>query len=112
MGPGGLGGRPVGPGAPQHSVSDRLRERADQRRREDEQRGALQQLLTEANGGEFTPEAYDKFLTDLTQEVGALPPIERLIEAIQLAKTIEPAKVGQQIRTLYRRRPRPSAPAS
>ncbi len=70
----------------------------------------LQQLLAEANGGEFTPEAYEKFLADLTHEVGALPPIERLIEAIQLAKSIEPAKLGQQVRALYRRRPRPSPP--
>ena len=91
-------------------MTDRLRQRAEQRRREDELRETLQQLLATAAGGEQGPEGYDKFLADLTQEVGALPPIERVVEAIQLANSAEPFKVGQQIRALYRRRPRPAAP--
>lgn len=61
-------------------------------------------------GAEPDGDQYDKFLADLTVEVGALPPLERLVEALQLANSVEPAKVGDQVRALYRRpRPRPAA---
>jgi hypothetical protein len=105
--PGPVDGRP---GAPQHSVTDRLRQRAEQRRRDDEQREQLQTLIATTTGSDADGATFDKFLADLTQEVGALPPLERVIEAVQLANTIEPFKVGEQIRRLYRRpRPRPTA---
>ena len=110
MGPGGPSG-PGGPGGPpQHSVTDQLRQRAEQRRREDELRETLQQLLSTTAGGEPGPELFDRFLADLAQEVGALPPLERVVEAVRLANSAEPFKVGQQIRALYRRRPRPAGP--
>jgi len=86
-----------------------LRQRAEQRRRDDDLREQLNALMASKSGAEFDQAVYDKFLSDLTVEVGALPPIERLIEAIQLADSLEPDKIGQQIRTLYRRRPRPAA---
>ncbi|MCC6179828.1 MAG: hypothetical protein IT305_31325 [Chloroflexi bacterium] len=106
-GPGG----PGAPGGPGMGTTDRLRQRAEQRRRDEELREQLLGLLSTTGGVEATPEVYDKFLADLTVETGALPPIERVVEAIQLAKSIEPAKVGNAVRQLFRRpRPRPAAP--
>ncbi|HYU20156.1 MAG TPA: hypothetical protein VEQ11_15820 [Chloroflexota bacterium] len=98
-------------GAPRlPGVTERLRQRAEERRREEVERSQLQSLLGATVEGELGTEAYDKFLADLTQEVGALPPLERVIEAVRLAGSSEPFKVGEQIRQLYRRpRPRPAA---
>jgi len=116
-----MGPRPPGPGGQQFAgpgeggprqpgVTDRLRERAEQRRRDQGEREQLQRVLTEIMGAEPDSDQYDKFLADLTVEVGALPPLERLVEALQLANSVEPAKVGDQVRALYRRpRPRPAA---
>ena len=60
-------------------------------------------------GGEPDSAAIDGFMNGLAQEVGALPPLERVIEAIKLANSAEPAKVGGAVRQLYRRpRPRPA----
>ncbi len=103
---------PPGDGGPRPSgVTDRLRERAEQRRRDDDLRGQLQQALTAVTGAELDEEQFGKFLADLTQEVGALPPLERVVEAIQLSNSAEPFKVGEQIRQLYRR-PRPRVAAA
>jgi hypothetical protein len=113
MGPGGPGGfagpsRPGGP--PQMGTTDRLRERAEQRRREEETRDQLVQQLATVTGGEATGEALDEFLGKLTVETGALPPLERVLEALKLANSAEPAKVGNAVRQLFRRpRPRPAA---
>ena len=80
--------------------------------REEGMREQLQGLLTTVGGLEVTPEVYDKWLSDLTVETGALPPIERVVEAIQLSNSIEAAKVGNAVRQLFRRpRPRPAGPA-
>ncbi len=91
-------------------MTDRLQQRAEQRRREDEQRTQLQDLLTRTTGSEPDGEAFDRFLADLTVETGALPPLDRVIEAVELANSIEPAKVGEQIRALYRRSRRRPTP--
>lgn len=117
--PGGPGGfRPGGPGGPPRQfdgpgrpmgTSDRLRERADQRRRDEELHAELQQVLGGQLGGEPDSAAIDGFMNGLAQEVGALPPLERVIEAIKLANSAEPAKVGGAVRQLYRRpRARPA----
>ena len=116
--PGGPGGpmgdrgpRPGGP--PQLSQDARLQQAAERRRREAGQRDELTALLTEHTGAEATNEVFDKFLTDLTVETGALPELGRVVEAVKLANSIEPAKVGNAVRQLFRRpRPRPAgAPA-
>ena len=102
-------GGPGNAGPQQSGVTDRLRQRAEQRRREGEHREQLQRLLASATGGEMDEAALDKFLADLAVEVGALPPLERVVEAVELANTAEPTKVGDQVRQLYRRpRPRPA----
>ena len=92
------------------SVTDRLRERADERRRDGEQRERLQKLLGSTGDDEAAGQGLEKFLADLSIEVGALPPLERVVQAVELAHSTEVFKVGQQIRQLYRRsRPRPAA---
>src|SRR5436190_22883198 len=113
-GPGGPGGprppmRPGGP--PQMGTTERLQRNAELKRREEGMREQLQGLLTTVGGLEVTPEVYDKWLSDLTVETGALPPIDRVVEAIRLANSIEAAKVGNAVRQLFRRpRPRPAGP--
>lgn len=99
-----------GPPRPQPGVTDRLRHRAEQRRREEELDDQLRSAVAAVTGGDVETATFDKFLADLTHEVGALPPVDRVIEAVKLANSIEPFKVGQQIRQLYRR-PRPRTAA-
>ncbi len=120
-GPGGPGGppmgpRPAGPGGPGpmgQGPDLRAQQAAERRRREAGQRDELLALIATHGGVEATPEVYDKFLSDLTVETGALPEIGRVIDAIKIAKSIEAAKVGNAVRALFRRpRPRPAgAPA-
>jgi hypothetical protein len=117
-GPGGPGGprppmRPGGP--PQMGTTERLQRNAEIKRREEGMREQLQGLLNTVGALEVTPEVYDKWLADLTVETGALPPIERVVEAIQMSNSIEAAKVGNAVRQLFRRsrtRPAGSAPAN
>lgn len=96
------------------SQDARLQQAAERRRREAGQRDELMALLATHTSAEATGEVFDKFLTDLTVETGALPELGRVVEAVKLANSIEPAKVGNAVRQLFRRpRPRPQgAPAS
>ena len=90
------------------SQDARLQQNAERRRRETGQREELVALVTQHSGGEATPEVIDKFMADLTVETGALPELGRIVEAVKLANSIEPAKVGNAVRQLFRRpRPRP-----
>jgi hypothetical protein len=92
-------------------TTERLQRNAEIKRREEGMREQLQGLLNTVGGLEVTPEVYDKWLADLTVETGALPPIERVVEAIQMSNSIEAAKVGNAVRQLFRRpRPRPAGP--
>jgi len=92
-------------------TTERLQRNAELKRREEGMREQLQGLLNTVGGLDVTPEVYDKWLADLTVETGALPPIDRVVEAIQLANSIEAAKVGNAVRQLFRRpRPRPAGP--
>src|SRR5437773_1524806 len=81
-------------GPPQMGTTERLQRNAELKRREEGMREQLQGLLNTVGGLDVTPEVYDKWLADLTVETGALPPIDRVVEAIQLANSIEAAKVG------------------
>lgn len=74
-------------------------------------RDELMGLIASVGSVEATPEVYDKFLADLTVETGALPALDRVVEAVKLAGSTEPAKVGNAVRQLFRRpRPRPAGP--
>jgi hypothetical protein len=111
-----MGGPMGGPprrmgGPPQMGTTERLQRNAEQKQREAGQRETLMGLIGSIGSVEATPEAFDKFLADLTVETGALPPLDRVVEAVQLANSIEPAKVGNAVRQLFRRpRPRPAGP--
>ncbi|MFN8522153.1 MAG: hypothetical protein U0821_03510 [Chloroflexota bacterium] len=73
----------------------------------------LLQTLARVNGSELDADAYAKFLNDLTQETGALPPLDRVNEAVNLAGSLDVVKIGAQVRMLYRRsRARPAAAPS
>jgi hypothetical protein len=90
-------------------TTERLQRNAEQKQREAGQREELMTLIASLGGVEATTEVFDKFLTDLTVETGALPPLDRVVEAVQLANSIEAAKVGNAVRQLFRRpRPRPA----
>lgn len=118
-GPGGPGGpRPMagGPprrmgGPPQMGTTERLQRNAEQKQREVGLRDELMGLIASVGNVEASPEAFDKFLADLTVETGALPALDRVVEAVKLANSIEAAKVGNAVRQLFRRpRPRPAGP--
>jgi hypothetical protein len=95
------------------STDARLQQNAERRRREAGQRDELLALLATHTGAEATNEVFDKFLADLTVETGALPELGRVVEAVKLADSIEPAKVGNAVRQLFRRgRARPAGPPS
>lgn len=95
------------------STDARLQQNAERRRREAGQRDELLALLATHTGAEATNEVFDKFLADLTVETGALPELGRVVEAVKLADSIEPAKVGNAVRQLFRRgRTRPAGPPS
>ena len=95
------------------STDARLQQNAERRRREAGQRDELMALLATHTAAEATGEVFDKFLSDLTVETGALPELGRVVEAVKLANSIEPAKVGNAVRQLFRRgRTRPSGPPS
>jgi hypothetical protein len=103
-----MGDRGPRPGGPPLSTDARLQQNAE-RRRESGQRDELLALISTHAGAEATPEVFDKFLADLTVETGALPDLGRVVEAVKLADSIEPAKVGNAVRQLFRRpRPRPA----
>jgi hypothetical protein len=104
------GPRPAGPGSPGGMSPDmRAQQAAERRRREAGQREELTALIATHTGAEVTPDVFDKFLADLTVETGALPEIGRVLDAVKLANSIEPAKVGNAVRQLFRRpRPRPA----
>ena len=111
-GPGGPGGPPrrMG-GPPQMGTTERLQRNAEQKQREAGMRDELMGLIASVGSVEATPEVYDKFLADLTVETGALPALDRVVEAVKLAGSTEPAKVGNAVRQLFRRpRPRPAGP--
>lgn len=98
-------------GPPQMGTTERLQRNAEQKQREAGLRDELMGLLASVGNVEATPEAFDKFLADLTVETGALPPLDRVVEAVKLAGSIEAAKVGNAVRQLFRRpRPRPAGP--
>lgn len=93
------------------STDARLQQNAERRRREAGQRDELVALLAQHTGAEATNEVFDKFLADLTVETGALPELGRVVEAVKLANSIEPTKVGNAVRQLFRRgRARPAGP--
>jgi len=99
----------MGPRPP--SQSDLLQQRADQRRREQEQRDGVRAALEAVRGGPVDEEALNAFLSELTAETGALPPMGIVVEAMRTAGTDQVRSIGDEVRAYYRRpRQQPAAP--
>jgi hypothetical protein len=88
-----------------------LQQRAEQRRRDEEDIAEMRQLLSELSGKVMDDQAMEAFSRGLAEETGALPPPRIVVEAIKEAQSADPRKIGDAVRAHYRRpRPRPPAP--
>jgi hypothetical protein len=88
-----------------------LQQRAEQRRRDDEDIAEMRRLLAEFSGQEVDDHFMEVFSRGLAEETGALPPPHIVVEAIRESKSAEPRKIGDAVRAHYRR-PRPRQPMS
>jgi len=102
-GPPGVGG----PGRPP-SRTNMLQQRADQRRRDEDDIVEMRQLLAEYSGQEIDDQFMEAFSRGLAEETGALPPPRIVVEAIKESRSAEPRRIADAVRAYYRRpRPRP-----
>ena len=96
-----------GPGRPPTRTS-MLQQRAEQRRRDEDDITEMRTLLAEYAGLEIDDQFMETFSRGLAEETGALPPPHIVVEAIKEAKSTDPRKIGDAVRAHYRRpRPRP-----
>jgi hypothetical protein len=102
------GGPPMaGPGRPP-SRTNMLQQRAEQRRRDEDDITEMRQLLAEFSGQEIDDPFMETFSRGLAEETGALPPPRIVVEAIKESKSADPRKIADAVRAYYRRpRPRP-----
>lgn len=92
------------PGAPRPpGRSEMLQQRAEQRRRDEDDIAEMRQLLAEYGGQEVDEPAMETFSQALAEETGALPPPRIVVAAIKHAKTADPRRIGDAIRAYYRR---------
>jgi hypothetical protein len=85
-----------------------LQQRAEQRRRDDDDIAEMRSLLAEFSGEEIDEKFMETFSRGLAEETGALPPPHIVVEAIRESKSADPRKIGDAVRAHYRRpRPRP-----
>jgi hypothetical protein len=85
-----------------------LQQRAEQRRRDDEDIAEMRRLLAEISGQEIDDHFMETFSRGLAEETGALPPPHIVVEAIRESGSADPRKIGDAVRAHYRRpRPRP-----
>lgn len=80
-----------------------LQQRAEQRRRDEDDIAEMRQLLAEYGGQEVDEPAMETFSQALAEETGALPPPRIVVAAIKHAKTADPRRIGDAIRAYYRR---------
>ena len=90
---------PVG----QSGRSAMLQQRAEQRKRDQEQQGEIRGALESVLGEPVDDDAFARFMGELTVETGALPPLNVVVEAMRLASSADVRAVGDQIRAYYRR---------
>jgi hypothetical protein len=85
-----------------------LQQRAEQRRRDEDDISEMRQLLGEFSGQEIDDQFMETFSRGLAEETGALPPPRIVVEAIKESKSAEPRTIADAVRAYYRRpRPRP-----
>ncbi len=97
-------GAPAVPGrAP--SRTNMLQQRAEQRRRDEDDIAEMRRLLAEYGGESVVvdDEAMETFSRALAEETGALPPPRIVVDAIKEAQTADPRKIGDAVRAYYRR---------
>ncbi len=102
------GGPPMGgPGRPPSRTS-MLQQRAEQRRRDEDDILEMRRLLAEVTGQEIDDQFMEAFSRGLAEETGALPPPRIVVEAIKESHSAEPRRIADAVRAYYRRpRPRP-----
>lgn len=83
-----------------------LQQRAEQRRRDEDDIVDMRQLLAEFSGQEIDDTFMETFSRGLAEETGALPPPRIVVEAIKECRSAEPRKIADAVRAYYRRRPR------
>jgi hypothetical protein len=85
-----------------------LQQRADQRRRDEDDIAEMRRLLAEYGGQEVDDQVMETFSRALAEETGALPPPHIVVDAIKQSHSADPRKIGDAVRAHYRRaRPRP-----
>jgi len=100
-------GGPMGPGRPP-SRTAMMQQRAEQRRRDEEDIVEMRRLLGELSGATMDDQAMETFSRALAEETGALPPPHIVVEAIKESQSADPRRIGDAVRAYYRRRrPRP-----
>ena len=80
-----------------------MQQRADQRRRDEEDIGEMRRLLAEYSGATIDDQFMETFSRGLAEETGALPPPRIVVEAMKEAQTADPRKIGDAVRAYYRR---------
>lgn len=103
FGPPPLNHRPVGAPPRPAPRADLLRRNAERIQREQTERNDIRELLGRFGGGEADDAAVETFFEQLTPEIGALPPLSVVLEALQSAGSADPSEVGNQVRLHYRR---------
>jgi hypothetical protein len=88
-----------------------LQQRAEQRRRDEDDILEMRRLLAEFSGQEIDDPFMETFSRGLAEETGALPPPRIVVEAIKESKSAEPRKIADAVRAYYRR-PRQRPPAA
>ena len=102
------GGPPMGgPGRPPTRTS-MLQQRAEQRRRDEDDITEMRTLLAEYAGQEIDDQFMETFSHGLQEETGALPPPRIVVDAIKESHSADPRRIADAVRAYYRRpRPRP-----
>jgi hypothetical protein len=89
-----------------------LQQRAEQRRRDEDDIAEMRRLLAEFSGQEMDDAAMEVFSRALAEETGALPPPRIVVDAIKESQSADARKIGDAVRAYYRRpKPRPPVPA-
>jgi hypothetical protein len=80
-----------------------LQQRAEQRRRDEDDIMEMRRLLGEISGQEIDEAFMEAFSRGMAEETGALPPPRIVVEAIRESRSAEPRKIADAVRAYYRR---------
>jgi hypothetical protein len=80
-----------------------LQQRADQRRRDEDDIVEMRRLLAEISGQEIDDAFMEAFSRGMAEETGALPPPRIVVDAIRESRSAEPRNIADAVRAYYRR---------